>query len=325
MYTKLSDVQLKTGEMMEIGVVLSPDREYADGIMDLLSHKDDHWKWHIEKALKGEITGLETRFYIGQLDGQIIANVMTVEYDRTGFFGHVYTRPEHRRKHACTSVMEQQMEDFRQRGGGIMFLGTGYNSAAYWIYHSHGFRSLMEKSGFMRYSSEEDFEASHFTPGEVRIIDVDWKHWSMLSVLASVPGIESLRSVVFRVYGSEDFGEIFPEFMQSLVAGRIKVKLLESESGAVVGCAILASDDRWRGKTYILDIFAHPNFVSHYETLLNALQLPEGKIQCYVDANAPGEKIAALQQADFNREARIEKQFEWENDWIDVFIYSKFS
>lgn len=325
MYTKLSAAQLKTGEMMEVGVVLAPDEEYTDRIVDFLSHKGDSWRWHIEGALKGEITGLETRFYIGQLDGQIIANVMTVEYNRTGFFGHVFTRPDHRRKHVCTLAMEQQMEDFRQRGGGILLLGTGYSSPAYWIYYSHGFRSLMEKSGFMRYSTEDDFEISYFAPGGVKVADVGWKHWPMLNVLTSVPGIEALRSVVFNLYGKADFGGDFLGLIESLKTGRIKAKLLESESGAVVGCAILASNSRWRGKTYLLDIFLHPNFIAHYEMLLNALKLPEGKIQCYVDASSPGEKIAALQQAGFKREASLKNQFELGNKWFDVFMYSKFN
>ena len=325
MYKKLSDAQLKTGETMEIGLVLTPDAEYADRMIDFLSHKGDSWRWHIEGALKGEITGLETRFYIGQLNDHIITNVMTVEYNRTGFFGHVFTRPEHRRKHACTLVMEKQMEDFRQRGGGIMLLGTGYDSPAYWIYHSHGFRSVTEKSGFMRYSTEDNFEIDHFTYGGVKVVDVEWKHWPLMNVLASVPGIETLRSLDFGLYGIADFGGAFLEFIKSLKEGRRKAKLLESESGAVAGCAVLSSDRRWRDKTFLLDIFAHPNFISYYDMLLNSMELPEGKIQCYVDANAPGEKIAALQQADFNREALLKNQFEWGDDRVDVFIYSKFS
>ncbi len=51
MYTKLSDVKLKTGENMEIGVVLTPDKEYADRITDLLHHKGEPWLTHVNKAL----------------------------------------------------------------------------------------------------------------------------------------------------------------------------------------------------------------------------------------------------------------------------------
>ncbi len=65
MYTKLSDVQLKTGEKMEIGVVLTPHEELADKMVELLGHKGEIWMSHVAKSLKGEITGLETHFYIG--------------------------------------------------------------------------------------------------------------------------------------------------------------------------------------------------------------------------------------------------------------------
>lgn len=326
MYTKLSDVQLKTGEKMEIGVVLAPDEEFADRVMDVLHHKGEPWLGHVDKALKGGITDLETRFYIGQLDGKIITNIMTVEYNRAGIFGHVFTRPGHRRKRACTLLMKEQMEHFKQRGGGLLLLGTGYNSPAYWIYHSYGFRSLSEGSGFMRFSTEGDFEASHFAPGEVKVVDVEWKHWPLMNVLTSVPGIAILRSVAFNLYGIASFEGGFLSFIKRLEEDQQRnAKLLESASGAVVGCATLERDRRWIDKTYLVDIFLHPNFISRYEVLLNALELPEGKTQCYVDARSPGEKIAALQQAGFKREALLKKQFMWGGEWFDVFIYSRFS
>ena len=311
---------------MEIGVVLTPDEEYTDQMMDVLIHKGDPWLSHVEGALKGEITGIETRFYIGQVDGQVIANIMTVEYNRTGIFGHVYTRPEHRRKRACTQIMGYQMEDFRNRGGGLLLLGTGYDSPAYWIYHSHGFKSFSEGSGFMRYATEPDFETHHFCPGEVHVVDVEWKHWPLMSTLTSVAGIEVLRSVAFQLYGIGNFEGGFLHFIRDWLEGsRRKVKLLESDSGAIVGCATTQPNGVWREKTYLLDLFVHSNFLAKYEVLLNALEMPSGKIQCYVDATSPGEKIAALQQAGFKREALLKSQFEWNGDWFDVFVYSKFA
>ncbi len=325
MYTKLSDVKLKTDETMQIGLVLAPDEEYADRMMDVLNHKGEPWLSHVEKALKGEITDLETRFYIGQLDGQVISNVMTVEFNRTGILGHVFTRPEHRRKWACTLIMDQQMEDFKRRGGGILLLGTGYDSPAYWIYHSHGFRSVTEGSGFMRFSTESDFEASHFAAGDVRVVDVEWKHWPLMNVLTSVPGDEVLRSLSFNLYGIGNFEGGFLYFIQSLERNESRrAKLMESTSGAVVGCATLGHDSRWRDRTYLLDIFLHPNFVSHYGLLVNALELPEGKVQCYVDARSPAEKTAALEHAGFKREAVLEDQFIYGSEWLDVYIYSRF-
>ena len=177
----------------------------------------------------------------------------------------------------------------------------------------------------MRFSTEGDFEAGHFAPGEVKVVDVEWKHWPLMNVLTSVRGIEALRSVAFNMYGTANFERGFLEFIKSLEEYKNrKAKLLESASGAVVGCVTLQHDSRWRDKTYLLDIFLHPNFISHHEVLLNALELPEGKIQCYVDAKSPGEKIAALQQGGFKREALLKNQFAWDGEWFDVFIYSRF-
>lgn len=323
MYYKLSDVKLKTGEDMEIGVVIAPDMEYSERISKVLNHKGEPWLSHVNKALSGEIKELETRFYVGKLDGNIVGNIMTVEYNRTGILGHVFTIPEQRRKHICSLIMEQQMKDFKIRGG-ILLLGTGYNSHPYWIYHSFGFRSIMEESGFMRFSTDEDFESKHFRIGKVKPIDVHWKHWPLMNVLTSVYGIETLRSLTFGIFGIANFEGGFLQFMKRLESENIKAKLLESEHGAVVGCITLDNNHKWTHKTYIIDMFMHNNFIERYIDLLGSLELPEGKIQCYVDEGSPLEKIDALRQFGFEREATLKNQFVWKNKWHDVFIYSRF-
>jgi len=111
-------------------------------------------------------------------------------------------------------------------------------------------------------------------------------------------------------------------------------RLLESESGAVVGCITLDRDHRWAGNTYILDMFMHKNFAPHYDTLLNSMQLPdhvppcngrtEGKIQCYIAENSSDEKIKALQKSGFEQEAMLKKQFSYGSESYNVFLYSKF-
>ena len=326
MYTKLSDAKLKTDEDIEIGLVLAPDQEHSDAIAKVLHHKGDPWLSHVSRALSGDIKELETRFYVGKLENQVVANVMTVEYNHTGILGHVFTIPEQRRKHICSLIMEQLMSDFRRRGGGVLLLGTGYNSAPYWIYHSSGFRSVLENTGFMRYSTDDDFETKHFTPTkDAKAVDVQWKHWTVMNVLTSVRETELMRSVASGLYGVSSFEGGFLHFIKRIEDGNLKAKLLESESGAVVGCITLDRDHRWAGNTYILDMFMHKNFVTHYDTLLNSIQLPEGKIQCYVAENSPDEKIKALQKAGFEQEALLKKQFSYGSEKYDVFVYSRFS
>ncbi len=323
MYTKLSDAKLKSGEDMEIGVIFAPDQEYIEAINKVLHHKGEPWLTHVNRALDGTITDLETRFYVGKLNGRIVANIMTVEYNHTGILGHVFTVPEQRRKHICTLIMEQQMKDFKQRGG-LLLLGTGFNSAPYWIYHSFGFRSVIENSGFMRFSTDDNFEEKHFTYGKVSPADLQWKHWTLMATLMSVKETEILKSVASGLYGIINFEGGFLNLMKRLEDGNVKVKVLESEYGAVVGCIALEQDRRWAGKTFILDMFMHRNFIANYDELISCMELPEGKIQCFVVANSPDEKINALKRSGFNQEALLKNQFLWDNRWFDVYLFSKF-
>jgi hypothetical protein len=314
---------LKTGEAMEIGVVHAPDTDYADKVYPFLGHKGGEWRWHVERALKGSLDDLQTRFYVGSLEGNIICNIMTVEHNRTGILGHVFTRPDQRRKGACALVMAEQMEDFRRRGGGLLLLGTGYNSPPYWIYHSFGFRSVFEGSGFMRYATEDDFETRYFTSSPVHVVDVHWHDWPRINVLSSLHLPAVVRSVAFGLYGPTNFEHGFLLFKKGLEETKSRQgKLLESESGAIVGVAMVQPDERWRGSVYLLDLFFHPDFWGHTGDLLDALDLPEGKIQCYVDDRSP-EKAAFLSGRGFQQEGVMKGQVRWGKDAVDVAIYSE--
>ena len=322
MYKKRSIQSLKTGESLEIGVVSGPDEAHADQIAPFLQHKGGLCNRHIAKALKEELDELETRFYVGKLRGTIIANIMTVEYNRTGILGHVYTQPEHRRKGACKLVMAEQMKDFRTRGG-MLLLGTGYDSPPYWIYHSFGFRSLAEGSGFMRYATEDDFEAGYFAPGEVEAVEVRWLDWHRLNALFAIREGGFLRRVGRGLYGVSSFEWGFLHLKRDLEEdATYQAKLLGSERGGVVGCATLAKDPRWHRDVWLLDLFVHPNFASSAGQLLDALDFPEGKIQCYADSRS-SEKMRALEQAGFRQEALFKAHIQADDgERLDVRVYS---
>jgi GNAT superfamily N-acetyltransferase len=321
-YKKLSMQTLKTGESMEIGVVLTPDEAHADQIAPFLKHKGDPWNTHIARALKEELDELETRFYVGKLRGTVVTNVMTAEYNRTGLFGHVYTQPEHRRKGAFKLLMAEQMKDFRTRGG-LLLLGTGHDSPAYWIYHSFGFRSLTEGSGLMRTATEADFEAHYFAPGKTQVVEVRWRDWPRLNALFSIREGDFLRSVERERYGASSFEGGFLHLKEALEKdATYQAKLLESEHGAVVGCATLTKDPRWHRDVWLLDLFVHPDFTSSASALLDALDFPEGKIQCYADSRS-SDKMRALEQAGFRQEAVFKGQLRTDDgECLDVRGYA---
>src|SRR5207249_1997860 len=144
----------------------------------LLGHKGQPWQHHIQAALQEPLDDLETRFYVGLLDGRAITNVMIVgtrlrvvsrgagrpedAVEAVGILGHVYTVPEHRRKGAYAQLMAAQMEHTRSLGYRLLTLGTGFETPPYWIYHRFGFRSIDGATGRMKWLATPDAEAHHF-------------------------------------------------------------------------------------------------------------------------------------------------------------------
>jgi hypothetical protein len=209
--------------------------------------------------------------------------------------------------------MAQQMADFRQRGSEFLLLGTGFESPPYWIYHSFGFRSVTGDSGFMRYAASEDFEAHWFAPAPARVVDVKWRHWPTLNALFGQREGDYLRNVALGIFGPRNFEGGFLTFREALEKQGShpgeplhQAKLLETEAGAVVGCVTRWPDPHWPG-TYLLDVFAHPNFAAEMSTLIAALAPVEAKTLAYAEASATA-RNAALEKAGFRWEGTLTRQ-----------------
>lgn len=324
MYVKMDDIELKTGECMEVGVISVPDGSYAEEIKTFLGHKPGNFKWHIERCVTEGLDELETRFYVGKIDGKIITNIMTVEHEGIGILGHVFTLPEQRRKGACKGTMVYQMEDFRRRNGRALYLGTGYNSPPYHIYHSFGFESVFPESGFMKYYVDGDFEKTYFTNTIAYPKSVEWRDWPKLTALSGIVGSDTLRSLIWNVYGPTNFEGGFLTFKHTLETDDIfdDAKLLITNDGAIVGWATVCRDSRWQDNIALLDLFFHPNFVNSVPDLLAALNFPELKVQCYVDSSAE-KKAEVLQAAGFSYEGRFKNQFEYREQHYDVLVFGR--
>lgn len=322
MYNILSEAKLKTGEPIEVGLIQGPDVEHAEQIKPFLAHKGGNWNWHVARSATGKLDGLETRFYVAKLDGKIISNVMTVECAHAGILGHVFTDPAYRRKGAVSRVFDQLIPDFRKRGG-VLTLGTGFDSPAYWIYHSYGFRSIVENTGFMRYATEAGYEETRvYVPSPAGVRTVLWGDWPRLSLLASRHRGWHLRSLWLGHYGASNFEGPFLGLKRAVEEGSAQCVVLETEAEAVVGYATLVRDSRWRGHTWLLDVDVHPLFAQHTVELLKTLEYPRAKVQCHVDGDAHA-KAAAIRASGFQHEATLRNQIECEGEGLDVAVYRR--
>lgn len=324
MYNKFGEVLLKTGERMEVGVITAPDTPHAEEVKQFLGHKPGNYKWHIERCVTETLDVLETRFYVGKLNEDVITNIMTVEFEGVGILGHVFTLPEQRRKGAAKGVMAYQMEDFRQRSGDALYLGTGYNSHPYYIYHSFGFESVFPESGFMKYHVNEDFEDRYFAPAPATPKSVEWHDWPKVTALSSIVGWDTLRSLKWGVYGPTNLEGGFLSFKHDLETEDAydDAKLLIASGGAIVGWATVGRDERWQPATAVLDLFFHPNFANAVPALLSTVAFPDVKVQCYVDSGAE-KKAEILETAGFTCEGRFKDQFTYSGQSYDVLVFAR--
>src|SRR5690349_17471408 len=192
MYQTLAAVTLKTGEIVEAGIVTCPDLDWLNRITPLLGHKDHETTWQNQIVLS-EALDIETYFYVLHREGIPFANVMTTELSGMGILGHVWTTESERQKGASSGLMTLQMAHFHQRGGQSLFLATGFESTAYWMYQKMGFASIEPGSRYMAYyaTSQAQFEANYFRAGETEIQPIGWSCWPSSSPLfaGDFPGL----------------------------------------------------------------------------------------------------------------------------------------
>lgn len=315
----LDSATLKTGEQMDIVRVTTPEDGYAERLDAFLGHKGDPWIYHVGKAFEGDTDDLENYFYVGLLGDEVVFNVMTAEYKGVGNFGHVYTSPEHRRKHAASLVIERQMADFRERGGKALYLGTGYDSTAYHIYSRCGFESLTPKSGLMTYLADDRVIEEHFSPGPVRVEDAAWRHWPMVFMLTLQPGGRWLRNVALGCLGPHGIEGGYLAMRQRQLQRNepVQAKVLVTEQDSAVGFATLMPDTRWGSNVGLLDVFVHPGFSGSTRLVLDSFDYTRRKTQSFVETDAE-ETITEFQASGFEIEGTLKGQIEVNGESSDV-------
>ena len=328
MYTELGTKALKSGETAIIARVQGADAYWGERIAPFLGHKDRATRWQIRETVIDDPGLLASYYYIAHLDGEVISNVATWEYLRAGILGHVYTAPAHRRKGAAQAVMALQMQDFHDRDGNALFLGTGYDTVPYHIYKGFGFDSVTLGSGFMHYyaRSESTFEREYFAPGPTSVRDIDWRDWVGLVALFACSQGAWLRMFASGNIGRGSFEGEFIAFYREIKEFRISLgRVLEaSGSKSLVGVVRLSPDPRFDDAVHTLDVHVHPAFEADMEKLIDSVDWPRStKVQAYVGSDDL-KKLESLRGAGFAVEAVFENQLQRGSESIDVTVLARY-
>lgn len=332
MFQSLGTIKLRSGEVVEAGVVRGPAPDWSQRLQKLLWHKGDPWNWQNAQMLDVD-HGLDVNFYVLHRAGDPFANIMTIELAGVGHFGHVWTQPADRQQGASRTLMGLQMADFNARGGKALFLGTGYDSSAYRIYASHGFTGIEPESGYMAYysQSQDDFESSYFASGAVEIQPLNWRHWpaSAALFLGDFPGL--VRCAPLGLIGrSSTEGAFLPALIdadkrQKKEQSPAVLALVNPTTTAVAGLAAWSWHPLW-DDVCLVDCYCHPNFWGQAQSLLGALQLPgERRTVAYIDSGNEA-KAKLFSQAGFKSIVTLPKWLATNHHpsgGVDVEIYEK--
>jgi hypothetical protein len=282
MYRQLGEGRLHSGEVLEIGVVEAPDPAWADPIGRFLVHKGGDWNYHINRALNGPLDDLQTAFYVGLVEGELVSQVMVSGARKAGILGHVFTAPLWRQRGAYRQVMAVQMADMPRRGVEILTLGTGYDSHPYHIYASFGFRPVAPEHGFMRWLADPAAEQRYLAAAPATVRPLCWGDWGALNVLMAQPvGADDPRPRLptLGIKGQHSAEGAFLTFMRrSEHQGEGGNRVVQSDTGAVTGWCLLAPDPRWFGDVWLLDVGVQPAFARFQAELTRDLPWPAAPI-----------------------------------------------
>jgi GNAT superfamily N-acetyltransferase len=315
MYTALGRERLKNGARMEIGVVRCPDPEWAPRVIPFLGHKRPETREHIRRALDGSLDDLQTLFYVGAVEDEIVTQVMIAGARGAGILGHVYTPPEWRRLGAYSHLMRYQMKDMERSGFQVLCLSTGFETPPYWIYHAHGFRSIGPGRGQMVWRASPDAEAALLSPAAARIRRLRWDDWAWFDLLAMQPVAPGEDLPRCAQLGLKDQGSLesafVPFILQAEKDGRIQAQVLETDRGATAGFALLGPDRHWFGDTWVADVYVHPQHRRWEPELVASLSFHGRRCATYrVGGNNRGSECA-WREAGFHVAASLP-------EWIEV-------
>lgn len=314
MYRKINDIQLRTGESVELGVVTAPDMEWGRKLCHLLGSKEARWLWQVDQILGNPACGVEGYFYVLLKNGRPFSNIATAETHGIGIFGHVFTTPEERKKGAADILHNYQMEDFKARGGRALYLGTTYNSPAYRLYQKYGFVGSEPQGGAMYYFThgQETFEAEVFQPAAVTLESFAYKHWPSLSALAMKKHPTMLRILgmdITEALSSEAGSLPFLMAMHENNRSFDAQLAISNVSHVPVAIACRRLEPSFGSQVDLLDVFAAQGHEKHIPLLVESLKLDQNrKAICYADAAWPA-KIEALKRAGFRLDVTLENHF----------------
>jgi GNAT superfamily N-acetyltransferase len=304
MYRELGRGRLSTGETLEVGIV-HPCGEvrWRSRLEALLGHKSAINRRHIAATFAGPLDDLETLYYVGSVGGEPVTVAMLAGAHGAAIYGHVFTRPEWRRRGASTVLHRMLTQDWRRRGVRVVTLSTDPQGHARRLYEAVGFRPLGPGEGDMRWVNGGTLALDS---GPRRVSPIRWGDWGWISEALSAEGAddeERPRSTLFRAPTPRYVDWPFLVLMLDTLDGvrpAPAVQVLRQGERAVGWAALLPDAARGFGAV-ALEFYLHPQVRTPEaaDALLTAIAWPATTPVLHACSTPAGYRAEALPRHGF--------------------------
>lgn len=264
---------------------------------------------------------------------------------RVGCIHRLFTHPDYRHQGLPRELLKHAFEQFRSSGGQFLMLNSGWDTSVYHLYQEFGFREIRRdpwSDGVLMgrtisgqpidewtenyFQPEEPLKTTPLTPG----------HWASLMLLCNQHLPYLVRHYALSIFGDWAVDGRLLNLFETLETGKGMAVGLQTVSGALVGFATLMPFlDPWPVASYqqhirLVDVWVHPNFVSHTLHLLHELcvsthPLSDGvhHVMAFVEKGRD-ELCRAFEEEGWPKESDSPQRYQdVDGRMIDIVVYRK--
>lgn len=257
---------------------LTPPQEGTE-LLTLLWHKGSPWVDDIRRRIRGEYADSRDRFFVAYAAAEPIAHVwytVSATDGRLGLLGHVYTRPDYRRRGISSRLMEAAMADFLDRGGVVMQL---YTSTPYTVpfYEKLGYENLYsnqalhETDWYMRYPVGAQATLNDwFAPGRCHIRPIAPGDLPKYCLLYNLEYSTRLKDWAQEIGLGLEAEFAFINSIDRQARGKGVCRVLEGGETIVGIASLTKSGFAHQSHVAAIDCYVHPEFQGKTKELIDA-------------------------------------------------------
>jgi GNAT superfamily N-acetyltransferase len=262
-------------EFHDLSAPLAPARQ--EQVLALLGHKGTPWIEDIQCRLAGSRPEARDHFFAASCGQQLVAHVwytVSASDGRLGLLGHVFTRPEFRRRGIAAGLLRRALDCFHDQGGEIMQLFTSTPETV-GLYERLGFENLAECRGtfhdrdwYFRFPVESGTAVHRWmAAGECSVQTLTAGDLPAYCLLHNLEHQTVLKNWALGIAGGMDAEYAFIRTLDQLRRGRAVCATLKTSRAMAGVMALVMEDFAVQSHIARCDLYVVPGHVQQVDAL----------------------------------------------------------